>query len=114
METSEILDHLYKLPVQAGRIDSVSHFFADGMYVRRSIVPQGEVVKMHVHGYDHITIAFGVGTLITDDGAIEVAPGDVLQIKAGKRHSFIAKTMTIWFCVHPTSEEEARELYAIH
>lgn len=116
MSAAQMLDMLYKMPAKAeqGILGEVAHFFTDGLYVRRSVVQPGGLVKMHVHNYDHVTIAFGVGDMLTEDGNVKVMPGDVLHIKAGKKHSYLAKTMTIWFCIHPTAEAEARELYALH
>ena len=111
VEAAALLESLYKMEPKVEVIDDVAHFFAGGLYIRRSIIQPGGIVKMHVHEYDHLSIALGVGVFVTEDGAINVMPGDCLEVKAGKRHSFVAKTTTIWFCIHPTSEAEAQELY---
>lgn len=110
-EAIELLEKLYTMEPQSEIIGGISHFFAGGLYIRRSLIEPGGVVKMHVHSYDHLSICMGVGMFITEEGAQEVGPGFVMETKAGKRHSFIAKTPTIWFCIHPTSEAEAQELY---
>lgn len=112
MTPQETLDLLYQgMPDRPVDDDDVRHFFGAGMYVRMSFVKSGESIRMHVHGYDHLTIAFGWGDLVSDDGTVEIKPGAVIEVKAGKRHAYTAKTDTIWYCIHPTTEDEAKKLY---
>jgi quercetin dioxygenase-like cupin family protein len=91
---------------------NVVHFFGDGVYIRRSIVPKGREIMMHVHSYGHFSVVCkGSGTLATEEGPREVQAGDVIEIEAGKMHAFQPHEDTIWLCVHATSHAEAAELY---
>lgn len=110
----QMLDTIYEgmPPRPDGTEVDIGHFWGSGVYVRRSRVPTGGVVRMHVHAYDHLSIVgAGRGILITDDGPKRVDAGDVIEVKAGKRHAFVAEADTIWLCVHSTLEGEAKDLY---
>ncbi len=52
--------------------------------------------KLHYHSHDHRdevwTVMSGEGTVIMDGKKIDVVPGSVVSIKAGQRHTVIAKT----------------------
>jgi len=52
--------------------------------------------KLHYHSHDHRdevwTVMSGEGTVILDDKMIEIKPGSVVSIKAGQKHTVIAKT----------------------
>lgn len=114
MTPSAVLDKIYEgMPEKPDGTESgLSHHFGAGVYARRSVVQKGGVVRMHIHGYDHLTIvASGRGTLVTDDGARPVSAGDIIEVKAGKRHAYEADEETVWFCIHGTNEDEARKLY---
>lgn len=90
----------------------ISHHFGAGTYVRRSHVPAGGMIRMHVHSYDHLTIvAKGRGMLATDEETRELNAGDVVEVKAGARHVYRAQEDTIWLCVHGSTQEEAEKLY---
>lgn len=113
MERSAILDAIYHgMPPKPDGTVEAAHFFGAGVYVRRQSIKAGQTIRMHVHTYDHITVVMGFGRMLTDDEDIAVIPGQVIEVKAGKRHAFEASTDTLWFCIHPSDEEEARRLYA--
>ena len=52
--------------------------------------------QMHYHSHEHRNevwnVISGTGTVIIDSQRIDVKPGDILNIKAGMRHTIIAKT----------------------
>lgn len=109
-----ILDALYSdMPATPDGSVQVEHFFGAGVYVRKSIVPAGKCVRMHVHNYDHIAIVgSGEGRLMVENEPVRaVKSGKVIEVKAGRKHAYLADTDTIWLCVHGTNEEEARRLY---
>ncbi len=112
-EVKKSLDILYVgMPARPDDRMAVVHFFNDDTYIRREIVNKHSAVRMHVHTYDHFSIVCsGHGRLLTDDGFKEVKAGDVIEVKAGKRHAYYADSDTIWLCVHSTSAAEAHELY---
>lgn len=108
-----LLDELYQgMPDKPDESLEVSHHFGAGTYVRRSLVPAGAMIRLHVHQYDHLTIvAGGRGMLATDEETREVVAGDVVEVKAGLRHVYRALEDTVFLCVHGTTEEEAKKLY---
>lgn len=111
---TDLLDKLYlDMPLTPDASEPpVSHYFASGVYVRRSVIPEGATIRVHVHTYDHITIlASGRGRLLTDEGSRDVKAGECIEVKAGVRHAYRADEATVWFCVHSEKAEEARELY---
>lgn len=112
---SDMLDLIYaQMPAKPDDTVQVQHFFGMGHYVRMSEVPKGRGICMHVHSYDHRTIvAAGGGRLIKEDSVQSVHAGDSLMVRAGERHAFIAEEDTIWLCVHPTTDAEARALYGV-
>lgn len=112
---SDALDLMYaQMPEKPDDSVQVQHFFGLGHYVRVSEIPKGRGICMHVHEYDHRTIlACGGGRLITEDGVRTLHAGESLMVLAGQRHAFIAEEDTIWMCVHPTTEPEARALYGV-
>lgn len=107
-----VLDALYDAPLIKGDVE-VAHYFGAGVYVRRTIMPAGHCVRVHVHNYDHIAVVgSGNGRLMVEDAPVRaVKSGDVIEIKAGKKHAYLADSETVWLCVHGTTEEEARKLY---
>lgn len=108
------LDQLYQgMPDKPDATEGgVSHYWGAGVYCRRAFVPKHEVVRVHVHEYDHLAIiGSGSGRLMKENEIIEVSAGDVIQIKKGERHAYLATVDTIWLCVHTTSEAEAIKLY---
>lgn len=112
---SHALDLIYRqMPAKPDDSVQVQHFFGLGHYMRISEIPKGAGVALHVHDYDHHSIvAVGRGRLVTEDRVREIAPGERIEVKAGERHAFIADEDTIWLCVHPTTEAEARALYGV-
>lgn len=112
---SAVLDALYSgMPKRPDDSVVVEHFFGSDVYVRKSFVPRGQVVRMHVHPYDHLAIiGAGCGRLMMADEPVRtVKNGDVIEINRGMKHAYIADADTIFLCVHGLSEAEARALYA--
>ena len=110
---ADALDLLYlDMPsVPDGSVEE-AHFFGAGVYVRRSVVPKGQAIRMHVHEYDHLSVVCsGRGRLMTDEKIRAVQAGDVIEVAAGRRHAYLADEDTIWLCIHPVDEEEAQRLY---
>lgn len=113
MSRKAAMDAMYGAETAPGQTErEVQHFFAAGVYVRRSVVPKGAIVRMHVHSYDHLSVVCtGKGELATDEGTRSVHAGEVIEVKAGLRHCYRAVEDTVWLCVHGTTEEEAKKLY---
>lgn len=109
-KTAALMDALYEMPA---RPLETQHYFGSGVYVRRQFVPKNEVVRLHVHNYDHLSVAAsGRGRLaIAGNAPREICAGDVIEIKAGVQHAFVADEDTIWLCVHGMTAEEAQGLY---
>ncbi len=107
------LDLIYAgMPQDPGNSVDVGHFFGAGIYVRKSVVPKGSSVRMHIHEYDHLSVlASGQGRLITDEGQKEISSGAVIETKAFVRHAYFADEETIWLCIHPMEVEDAKKIY---
>ena len=100
----ETLDLLYgpnAVMDPRGVNETVQHFFGAGHYMRISTLKANEVVRMHVHSYDHLSIlAVGRGRLMTDEETRDMAAGDHLVVHAGARHAFLALEPSVWLCIH--------------
>lgn len=81
------------------------HHFSSGVYARRMELPAGWFAESHKHKFDHMSIlASGEVNIFVDDEKFEYTTGAIVTIEAGKVHKIVAKTDSIWFCIHASDE----------
>ena len=77
-----------------------------GVDARQTFIPAGLMLDQHIHEFPHLSIVgSGTARLIVGDTSQILNSGDCVEIKAGMRHSVIAVTDLIWFCIWPDSIE---------
>lgn len=58
-------------------------------------------IKQHVHDYDHLSILIsGTVVLVAGKVATELTGPAFVELKAGVSHTIIAKTASLWACIH--------------
>lgn len=87
------------------------HFFTQGLYAKKSIVPAGTQVPSHRHVYDHLSI-LAQGRVRVSVGPITkeyVAPA-MIEIKKNLVHTISVVEDSVWFCVHATDATDVESL----
>ena len=85
-----------------------------GIYLRSVLLPKsGDRIEQHTHDHDHANYCGSGSAQVFIDGEYrgDVKAGGAVEIKAGKKHSFIAlEDGTRLVCVHDiASAEEQRK-----
>lgn len=89
----------------------IEHFFTEGVYARKMLVPAGTQVPSHKHAYNHLSILA--------QGKVRVAVGPVIkeynapsmiEIKKDLVHTITAVTDSVWFCIHATDATDIESL----
>lgn len=89
----------------------VEHHFAPGLYARKISIKAGVCVTGAIHKTEHlIAICKGRLRIVTDDGTIEVAAGDVITCKPGMKNAVVALEDSVWTNFFPTSETDTDKL----
>ena len=89
----------------------IEHFFTEGVYARKMVIPAGTQVPTHQHVYDHLSI-LAQGRVRVGVGPISqeyVAPA-MIEIKKNVAHRITAVEDSVWFCVHATSATDIESL----
>jgi len=74
--------------------------FVGGLYVRKMSLPAGHRSITHAHAVDHPSvIVVGSGDFWTGIASRPYVAGDILEVKAGVNHHFVAHADTIVVCV---------------
>ena len=90
---------------------NIEHFFTEGVYARKMVIPKGTQIPTHKHAYDHLSILA--------QGRVRVAVGPVIQeyvapamieVKKDVVHRITAIEDSVWFCVHATSATDVESL----
>lgn len=81
---------------------------ADDIFIKQMIAKEGTWIEQHTHTYDHTTmVATGTVRLWIDDTwAGDYEGPKPVHIAGGKKHSFLALTDAILFCVHRIHEAD--------
>lgn len=83
------------------------HFFSQGLYAKKMIIPAGTQIPTHQHVYDHLSI-LAQGRVRVTVGKVtqeHVAP-TAIEIKKELAHTIQAMEDSVWFCVHATEETD--------
>lgn len=92
------------------------HVFADGIYCRELLVPEGVMLTGKVHRHDAlIVVHYGDISVMTEEGTVRVKGPDTFRGKAGVKRIGYAHKETLWSSVFATTltdlDEIERELY---
>jgi quercetin dioxygenase-like cupin family protein len=89
----------------------VEHFFSDGVYSRKMVIPKGTQVPTHKHKFNHMSIVASGKVQVTVDGQTKEYVGPTqIEIKKDQVHTVYALEETVWFCVHATNVTDADEI----
>jgi hypothetical protein len=100
-------------PPEATRHHFVGQDDAKGIYAKELHIPAGMTLVSHEHAYDHLSILASGSVWLAFPGP---HPGGVsrrlhgpvaVAIRKGARHTVLAITDAVWFCIHPTDETDA-------
>ena len=83
------------------------HFFSQGLYAKKMIIPAGTQIPTHQHVYDHLSILAQGRVRVTAGKVTQeyVAP-TAIEIKKELAHTIQAMEDSVWFCVHATQETD--------
>lgn len=85
----------------------IEHFFSDGLYAKKMLLPKDHSALTHSHAYSHLSIlAKGKVIVTTDDVQEEYTAPTCIEIKAGINHGILALEDSVWFCIHHTDEKD--------
>lgn len=93
-------------------LGSISHHFAPSqerseVYMKRTVIPKGAHLQQHRHTYDHASVVVEGEAMVGADGIWQIVrAGAVLVLKAGTAHEVRALERTVWYCIHPTNEND--------
>ena len=86
---------------------NIKHHFGHGIYAKEVRIKAGNVAVQHRHVYDHLSIIASGQAVFKGDDDLQVVYGPaVINIPAGKHHSFTAITDCVLFCIHTTTETD--------
>lgn len=89
------------------------HYFADGMYCRKLIRPEGTVIVGKVHKKEHFFLcASGEIIAWTEKGMKHLKAGDVVESKSGTKRVTYALTNAIGITVHKTDKTDLDDIEA--
>ena len=103
LSARESVQHYEDLLLSQPQFDiPVSHFFGDGVYVRKITLPKGVCATGRIHKYDHISIVVsGDMTVWSEDSGVRRIKGhSVVEVKAGMKRAGIAHEDTVWLTAH--------------
>jgi quercetin dioxygenase-like cupin family protein len=93
--------------VMIGNSAPLEHTFAQGMYVRKIIMPPGYIVVTKIHKFSHPAfILKGTLTIIEEGGARTVSAPAQFITPAGTKRLVICHDEVVWVTVHLNETEE--------
>lgn len=108
----ELEDHLLTLPQGDPQ---TTHHIADGVYLRRIIIPAGATVTGAVHLTETLDImVYGDLTVVTEEEKKRITePGSIFVSKPGLKKVAFAHKETMWITAHAVSEIKDKTLEEI-
>ena len=90
-----------------------AHYFADGMYARELMQPEGSLVVGKVHKREHLFIVMKGSIKVVLDDAVRVldAPA-VIVSKPGAKRAILALEDTVYITVHKTKKRNLDKIEA--
>ena len=89
----------------------LSHYFADGIYVRKLVIPAGVVIVGKKHKSACVNIMLNGDITIFADGDSERFTGHYIGVApAGTQKAARTHKETIWLCVHSVDNEDLGDI----
>jgi hypothetical protein len=91
---------------------AVEHVFADGLYMRKILIPKGVAFTGRRHKQDDLQIMFyGDLTIISDDGhCVHLVGQNEFRSMKGTKPFAIAREDTLWATIHHTHLTDLDEI----
>lgn len=101
------LDGIEMVEGAAGfEVDTIAHYLIDDVYTKVFVAKKaGTFIGQHSHAWDHgHLVASGAMRVFIDGQALgDYGPGEMIEIKAGKKHVLLAlEDNTVGCCIHNT------------
>ena len=105
----DIEDVLLQLPQTDCKTD---HYFADGLYLRQIIIPEGATLTGAVHLTETLDImVYGDLVVTTEDGRRHITkPGSVFVSKIGRKKVAYALKETMWLTLHAVEDVKTKTI----
>lgn len=105
----DIEDVLLQLPQTDCKTD---HYFADGLYLRQIIIPEGATLTGAVHLTETLDImVYGDLIVTTEDGRRHITkPGSVFVSKIGRKKVAYALKETMWLTLHAVEDVKTKTI----
>lgn len=85
----------------------LEHDFADGLYLRKGIIPKGMVIVGKIHKQEHFNIVLSGDISVLDESGIHrYKTGDIIKSPAGAKRLGYAHEDTTWVNLHVTQERD--------
>lgn len=85
----------------------VEFYEAGGILVKAYGIPAMKKIEQHVHDDDHVSVLVSGHAHVVVDGIDHDMNGTgFITIEAGKKHTIITETDTLWLCIHNTDRLE--------
>ena len=89
----------------------IKHYFSDGLYAKRIVIPKGYEVGQHAHKYSHLSIlAKGHVSVRTNNSQKEYIAPACIDIEANVFHAIAALENSEWYCIHATDEKDLSKI----
>lgn len=87
------------------------HYFADGLYAREAVIPQGVTMVGKIHLTGHINVLLsGTIDIMTELGVQRYVGPAVIISRAGEQKIGYALTEATWVTIHATTETDLDKL----
>jgi quercetin dioxygenase-like cupin family protein len=102
---------IYLPPDPQPKQEQMTHHFGDGLYAKQIFICAGQTLIQHQHKFEHLSILASGTVFVTIHGVTKEYTGPTcLNIKANTYHGVVAKTDSIWYCIHATSSTDAQTI----
>jgi quercetin dioxygenase-like cupin family protein len=89
----------------------LTHYFADGVYVRQIFMPAGTFITGRIHLHEHVNIvSMGKITCYTEEGRKEIKGPDTFITPPGTKRALYIHEDTIWTTIHKLRGESDRDI----
>lgn len=105
----DVEDALLQLPQTHCKTD---HYFADGLYLRQIIIPEGATLTGAVHLTETLDVmVYGDLIVTTEDGRRHITkPGSIFVSKIGRKKVAYALKETMWLTVHAVEDVKTKTM----
>ena len=98
-------------PDEIEKINPLEHSFAEGMYVRKLVMPANQILVGKIHKQDHpYFIMSGDVSILTEDGVVRVDKPHYGMTKAGTKRVIYTHSETTWITVQHTYETDLKKI----